>query len=405
MKKIVIVTPYFWPEISSNVPLVKDLALFLNKNGFNIIILTSRSSKKSKLINNINKKQNDKQLFCKLKIFRFYNPFARKPGLINKILDYLLFSIWVNFKIIFIKKIDICYVYSNPPLLALPINIIAKKKKFKTIYDLQDLFPNSARAGGFIENNSYIFRFLRSLEARTYETSSVVVTICNSYQRHVSWLAPASKVKIIHNWVDINIMKPIDKNKNLFLKENKELENKFIVLYAGVIGYIQDFQVLIKAAQSLYEIEEIAFVIVGDGPRKSYLLNIIKKLNMKNIYCFDFQPDEYIPYVYNSASIGIIPMKGSSDPMPSKTWNYLACGKPVIILADEDSEIAKLINQIGAGRAIHCGDYLSLSFGIIELYKNRELRENMGNLGRKYVIENHSKVGCLNQWKEIIMSL
>jgi colanic acid biosynthesis glycosyl transferase WcaI len=406
MKKIVIVTPYFWPEISPNAHLMKDLTSFLAQSGFQIIIFTSRPSKKSVLINNIKRNQNIEEINSnKIKIFRLKNPFSRKPGYIFKLLDYIFFSFWVILKLIFIHKIDICHVCSNPPLLGLPINLVGKFKGFKTIYDLQDLFPNSARASGLISDSNFIFYILRYLEKLTYVSSTIVVTICKSYQEHVYNIAECANIKIIPNWVDINVIRPIAKDENLFLKENINLKNKFIALYAGTIGYLQDIGVLIKAAALLNETEDIAFVIVGYGPRRPYLLNEIKMLNLKNIFYYDFQPEQLISHVYNAASVGIIPMKSASDPMPSKTWNYLACEKPIIILADEKSEVGRLINEIGAGKLIPSGDYMSLSNEIMRLYKNQGLLKPMGISGRKYVMENHSKIKCLNQWKEIIENL
>lgn len=402
MAEVLLITPYFWPEVAPTVPLMKALAEDLAKSGHHVRVLTSTPSHSALLIHKkLSSDSIHHQYPSGINIKRVRNPFARKPGVLWKLLDYAWFSLWVTFRVVFARRADVYIVSSNPPLLALPIGLLGRVKRFATIYDLQDLFPDSAAAAGMITRSSLLYRILRRLERWTYIIADCNVTICQSYAQHVRETAPMARVEIIPNWVDTNTMQPVPRESNIFRKTAK-LNKGFVVLYAGTIGFLQDMQVLLKAASLLKDVPDISFVIVGDGPQKEEMVRKAQELGLNNCAFLGFQPDELVPHVYSSGDVGVIPMRPESDPMPSKTWGFMACARPVIASIDLDSELAARLRETGAGMVVPCGDASALAKAIFELYRDAERREAMGCAAREYVVHNLSRDTITSRYEQLV---
>ncbi|HHY38769.1 MAG TPA: glycosyltransferase family 4 protein [Clostridia bacterium] len=404
MAEILLVTPYFWPEVAPTAPLMKALTEDLARSGHHVRVLTSTPSRSALLIHKKPGSESIQQHPSEVSIKRLPNPFARKPGAFLKLLDYAWFSLWVIFRVAFARRVDVCIVSSNPPLLALPIGLIGRVKRFATVYDLQDLFPDSAAAAGMISRSSLLYRMLRWLERWTYTIADCNITICQSYEQHVREIAPMAKVEIVPNWVDTNTMQPVPKESNIFRKIAK-LDGRFVVLYAGTIGFLQDMQVLLKAASLLCDVSDISFVIVGEGPQKEEMLQEAQELGLQNCAFFGFQPDELVPHIYSSGDVGVIPMRPQSDPMPSKTWSFMACARPVIASIDLESELATRIRQTGTGMVVPCGDASALAKAIFELYRDPDRREAMGRVAREYVVRNLSRATSTTRYEQLVRAL
>ncbi len=402
--EILIITPYFWPELAATVPLYKALAEDLAGAGHHVTVFTSKLSSGAQKICQESDPDSTLKHIPGKNIIRVSNPFSRKPGALAKLLEYAWFSFWAVFRVLFQRRVQVCIVMSNPPLLALPIALIGRIKRFATVYDLQDLFPDSAAAAGLVSHTSILYRFLRKLEHWTYAAASLNVAICESYKRHILEVTPRAKVEIVPNWVDTDIMRSVPGEDNVFRK-SAALDGKFVVLYAGTVGFLQDISTLLRAAALLADFRDILFVIVGEGPQKEGAVREARRLGLRNCVFYDFQPDELIPHVYSAGDVGAIPMRPRSDPMPSKTWNYMACGCPVIAAVDLDSELAMRLQETEAGIVVPCGDESAMSQAIINLYKNPVRREIMGRKAYEYVISNLSRYGITAMYEQLIRSL
>ncbi len=392
MAKILIIIPYFSPDVSAVIPLAKDLIhyLLLKRHRVKVITANSRMIKgrKSSLESFISCR--NLHLF---ELDRFYNPFAKKPGIIYKFLEYCYFMIKIIIKVIITSRYDLIYIYSNPPFLSIPLKPIAYFKRSKIVYDLEDLFPNSLISLLGKKDGVIIRAFIKPLcllEKINYNLSDVVVTICESYRKHVKQVIKEDKIILIENWVNESHFRPVRKEDNIFLKNLNVDLKKFIVTYVGTLGYLQDMDLLVEIANMLKHQKEIMFIIVGDGARKMDMMLKIRRYKIDNCLMLGFQPEHLVPQIYAAGDLGIIPMRLQADPMPSKTWNYLACGVPIMTVTDMNDELYMLVKKYGFGIAIDRKNVNSIPLEIVNLSKNKDLMEKMGSLGREFILNNHS---------------
>jgi len=391
--RLIFVTPYYWPEFSACTMLYGSLCSGLVESGMQVTVLTNGGW------------ASDSEPFPVQPYFRpdvekCWNPFLRRKGILLKILEYLSFTVFVMWKIMFSRRTDAVFLGSNPPLIALPVGLISYFKKIKIIYNLQDLFPDSALALELIDEKGVVFKTLKLFEKLNYKFSNKIITICNLFADHVRKLESDIAIEVIPNWVDTEFMIKIPRGSNKFLSRIGLCE-KFIVLYAGNLGYSHNLDVIVEAAARLAKHEEIHFLFVGDGNRKVTTMKNVEKLGLSNCTFIGFQPFSDLPEVYSSCDLGVVSMRPGSEAsaVPSKTWNYLSCSVPVIACVNSPSELAEVILDSGAGLVLPAIDSESLARAIFDLYQSPSRCAILGAKGREYVCNEISRQVIVEKYK------
>jgi glycosyltransferase involved in cell wall biosynthesis len=276
--------------------------------------------------------------------------------------------------------------------------------KAPSVYKVAELYPDVAIRQGIVKNKTFI-AFLNWLEQFIYRKNTIIVPIAEQFKRVIKKRGvPESKLRMIPDFVDTKFYSPKERKNEFSIKYN--LSDDFIVLYAGNIGIVQDWESVLFAADNLIEYP-IRFVVVGDGSKRDWLRQSIEDRNLKNITLLGYQSKEFMPVINASCDISIIPlnMAGSKDGVPSKIYSIMSCAKPAIALVDEDSELRWIIEQSGCGTAVPIEDEEAFSDAILEAYKKRDKLPAEGLKGRNYVENNYSKEAIANKYNELIMEL
>ncbi len=282
--------------------------------------------------------------------------------------------------------------------------IIAKLCGGKSIYNVQEIYPDFAVNQGAIKNK-YLIRVLKSLEKFIYRKSAAVVVID---QKFADIVAPRvdsiDKLFVIPNFVDTKLYEP-GPRKNEFTDKYK-LNDKFVIAYAGNIGFAQNWEPLIAAAKELNDFP-IQFLIIGDGIKKQWLQSEIINNNIKNILLLDYQQRELMPLINSSADIHTILMSPDvdSDGFPSKIYTIMSSAKPVIISTGADSPLSNLMNKANYGRKVPLNDKQGYVKAIIKAYNEREILPVEGSNARKYIELNFSKEAITRQYHELIQQI
>jgi len=390
---IVIVTPYFWPVQSSSTQLMKDLAEGLAERGHRVTVLTNGLGSKAR--------PEDHPLL-RGSILRAWNPFLRRLGVLRKSCEYLWFIVFFFFRGLTLPKFDLIFVASTPPLAGLPAALVAWLKGAKMIYNLQDIFPDSAIVAGILPSGGMVHRWLRKAEESTYRGSDLVVSISPSFAEHVQRIVPGTLVATIPNWVDTDHIRPSDGSTDPFIAEFRQ-GGAFVVQYAGNLGFMQNLETVLGAAECLKGFTDVRFVFIGDGNAKQAMETQARQCGLANCSFLPLQPLEKVPSVYNACDIGVIPLKPGAAhiAVPSKTWNYLATGHPVIGCVEEDSPLAMVIRESRSGSVVPPSNPDRLAQVILE-YRNAPDRVGFeGRLGRDYVEANLSRKIAIQRYERL----
>lgn len=302
------------------------------------------------------------------------------------------------------EKYDIILSPSPPLTIGVVSWLLAKKMHAKTVYNVQEIYPDFAIDQGVIKNPLIIW-FLRKLEKFVYSKSTMVVTIGERFRRIIASRGiPAHKLLTIPNFVDTDVYQPMPRN-NPFAREH-DLLDKFVIMYAGNIGLAQDWEALFYAAVALSELP-VCFVIIGGGSRRKWLEDELIRRNALNILLLDYQPRERMSQVNGSCDLATILMnpKVTDDGFPSKIYTTLACGKPTIVCCDAGSELTAIIMESRCGKWIKSGDFKGYVSAISAYYNQRERLITEGKNGRAFVVEHYSKDKIANKYDCLLKEL
>lgn len=408
MKRLLVFSAYYEPEVAASLYLSTNLYEDFANNGWMVelfVPLPTRGIDESVRRYYANKKYEEK---CNgnLKIHRIWLPRERKNA-VQRCIRYLLMNFAFIIKGLSIKA-DAIFVQSTPPTQGAMATIIKKLKRIPFLYNLQDIFPDSMVSMGMTKENSVIFKIGRMIENFTYNNADKIVVISNDMKNNiVNKGVSIKKISVVHNWIDANIVKPIESQNNYLYDKYQIDRNKFNVVYAGNLGYAQNIKMILDCAQMIQDEKNIRFLIFGTGSQEEEIKKYAEELKLENTKIFPILPYSEVSYVYSLGNASIVSCKygfGGSA-MPSKTWSIMATGTPVLASFDAGTDMEKLIVENELGLFSVADDANALSDNIIKLYNSVEMQKRMSNNCRQYVEQKATRKICTKQYMDVLRKL
>jgi len=339
-----------------------------------------------------------------VQIHRF--PMFKEPkNSLLRAFRYALCIIMQFFNGLFAKNIDVYYASSTPPINGLMFPVLKLFKRFKIVYSLQDIFPDSLVNTGMTKKGSILWKIGRIVEIITYKFADKIIVISEDFKKNIMEKGvPEEKIELVYNWVDENQVVNVKRSENILFDKYNLDKDKFYICYSGNVGYTQNMDMLLRVAKRLGENPGIEIVIIGEGAYKEKLSEKIKEENIKNITLLPFQDYSDISHVFSLGDAGlIISKKGvGTNSVPSKTWSIMSAERPVLASFDKGSELDRIVTENSCGICVDADDEESLYSAILNMYENRENLSEMGKNGREFILENLTKEKSTGKIIEII---
>lgn len=406
--KILFLAAYFPPEKTPSTYLIENRNQALIEAGFYLEVYAPLPSRgvSQKIRKFYLKNKKEKLYDGKLIIHRFFL-YRERNNIALRLLRYLFCVLFHFLYGLFSKNNDVIFVASTPPIQGAMAALIKKIKKVPFIYNLQDIFPDSLVGTGLANKGGLVWKIGRSIENFTYRNADKIIVISEDFKRNIMAKGvPENKIEVIYNWVDQNIVTNIKREDNILFDRYNLNRDKFYVTYCGNIGLTQNMNMLLEVAKEMSEEQNIHFVLVGEGAYKKEVEHIIQQENIKNVTLLPFQPYEEISYVFSLGDVGVIISKPGvgENSVPSKTWSIMSAERPVIANFDEN-EIKTIIENNNCGLFTNAGDKEGFKDAILLFYEQKELKEKMGENGRKFIMNNLTKEIGTKKYVEVVKSL
>lgn len=233
----------------------------------------------------------------------------------------------------------------------------------------------------------FIKNTLHSIERKLFSQFDIVSSISDGMVNILEKKAVKEEKRyFLPNWADVSKLFKLDESN--YRKELKIAEDDFVVMYSGNIGGKQDWDTVVEGIKKLQDRKEIKFIIAGDGNRKEALKKSLEGL--KNVIMLPLQPKESLNEFLNLADLHIIPQKPDAKDsfMPSKLLGIMAVEKPVLILANEESNLYQVIKKEDIGYTLNEKEYNKFYTIVKEISLDKE-RLQKGKKARKYLMENY----------------
>ncbi|MCU1351511.1 MAG: glycosyl transferase, group 1 [Acidimicrobiales bacterium] len=268
---------------------------------------------------------------------------------------------------------------------------VARSRRVPFVFNIQDVFPDVAVELGAI-SNPYLISAASWLERTTYLHADAVTVLSDDLRENVAAkiagrggrdAGDPAKVRVIPNFIDTRWIRPSER-ENAYRREHG-LEGKTVVMYAGNIGLSQSLDLVLAAATHLVDDPGVAFVINGGGSARAGLEQ--RARGLPNVTFVDMAPKARLPEVLAAADVHVVPLKSglARSSVPSKLYSILAAGRPLVASVDPGTEVARTVEQAGAGLAVAPDDPEAFTKAVVQLVAHPAEAAAMGAAGRRFV--------------------
>ncbi|HLG02431.1 MAG TPA: glycosyltransferase family 4 protein [Bacteroidia bacterium] len=404
--RILLLTQYFPPEIGAPQNRLYELAVRLKNKGASITVVTALPNyPEMEIYPEYKGLRSVKEEMDGLQIHRSWIYVKKSKSIAARLLTYFSFVFTSFFTGIFrAGKADIIICESPPLFLGITGWFLKKIKGAKLVFNVSDLWPESAEKLGLV-TNKFFLKCATLLEEFMYRHSELVSGQTQGIVRNISTRFPKVKTHWLPNGVDFDFFKA-EKESDGWREENSFSERHFLLLYAGILGHAQGLEVILKAAERFRKNELIRFIIVGSGPEKEKLISMKNQLGLDHVHFYDSVSKAEMPAIISAANAAIIPLKRLElfkGAIPSKIFETLAMKKPILLGVEGEAK-ELFIEQASAGLAFTPEDDGDLAKKIMKLYNSRETISGLGENGYNFVRENFSRDKTAEEfWKQLQM--
>jgi glycosyltransferase involved in cell wall biosynthesis len=271
-------------------------------------------------------------------------------------------------------------VTESPPLfLGITGFLLSRWKRARWIFNVSDLWPESAVRLGML-NNKLTLRLSEWLEAFCYNNAWLITGQSKSIIENIQQRFPKVQTCHFSNGVDVVRFRPEFANSEV--RATLHQNARCVALYAGLHGLAQGLDQVVHAAELVPSESELDIVLLGDGPTKAELIMDAEARGLKNIQFLDPVAPSEMPSWIASADIALVTLKTYiPGAVPSKLYEAMAAGAPVILVAEGES--VDIVRKHNAGIVVKPGDIAGLANALKTLASNSELRGELGANGRR----------------------
>ncbi|MCM3356735.1 glycosyltransferase family 4 protein [Psychrobacillus sp. MER TA 171] len=322
---------------------------------------------------------------------------SKKGSFWKRLISYFSFTFSSFFGLMKTGKVDVIIVNSPPIFLGLTGLIGAKLKGAKFVFNVADVWPESAVKLGLVKNKMFI-KLAEILESFLYKHSWKIATATDGIKSYIiNHSQPEEKVFVLPNGVNTKFFYPQEKNEEYV--EKFGLQGKFVFAYGGNLGYAQGLEFILYAAKKMQEtVPHAHFLIAGAGPEEEKLHKLKEELGLQNTTFLGHLPLKEMPKLFSVTDVSIVPLRDIQlfeGARPSKIFPAAASGVPVLYCGKGES--AKIITENNIGLVAQPENVDSMSekmFEFVEMKVND--RKAMEENGRRLAEDEYSWTTIVN---------
>lgn len=303
-------------------------------------------------------------------------------------------------------KFDVVHVQSCP-WAQFAVTFAKKYVGAPTVFNVQDMFPGSSIAAGVMPRK-WMQKIFYAIQKIGYKKADMISVISEDMKaRVVAQGVPSEKVHVIVNWYDDSFVKEIPWEENKFVKKYNMSKDKFYVQYAGTMGFVFDYKMVLTVAENLKKYKDIVFQMIGFGSQYDQFIAEAKERGLDNIVFYPLEPQPMVPHVYSACSICFIPLKRDiiGNSVPSKAGLLMSCRRVIVNSVDEWSDYYKMFEREDMGLSASNLDSDAVTAAILKLYNDRELIEHFANNAQPYGKSYYSRTVNTAKYEQLYKKL
>lgn len=301
---------------------------------------------------------------------------------------------------------DLVLCMTDPPIVGDVGVVVGRRFGAPVLVISQDVFPEIATELGRLRNPAVV-GVLGGLVGAYLRRADRIVAIGETMRLRLEAKgAPPDRLRVIPNWVDTTAITPQPRDNAW--AHRRGFVSKFVAMHSGNVGHAQDLDSLVRSATFLRDLDDLLVVIAGFGARHGEMVALAKRLEVDDQVRFlPYQQRSKLPLSLSSADVHVVGLaRGLAGyVVPSRLYGILSAGRPVIAAADEDSETARLVAEVGCGIVIPPGRPELLARTLREAHDGVFDLEGMGRRGREYVEREADRSVAMRRYRELVAEL
>jgi glycosyltransferase involved in cell wall biosynthesis len=389
---ILVVSQFFSPEMGAPAARFHDFGRLLVERGHRVTVVTGFPNSPSGVIPAAYRARlREREVIDGIEVRRGWLYASPRLTPLTKSIGFATFAASASLHALFGRlRADVVVATSPPPSVGIPGILASRRLKAPLVFDVRDIWPEAVAASGRLRSSTLI-RCLERLERSIYRAAAAVTVVTEGKrERMIEKGVPEEKLRVIPNGVDLQRFddtRPLDPKE----RASRGLDpGRFVVLYAGIFNPPQGLDVLLDAAARLRvlapeDAARVQFVLAGGGSEQARLEQRVRDEKLSDLVCFlAEQPREQIPPLLCSADAVAVTLRPRRDvhTVPSKLYEAMASGRPVLVSAD--GAPAEIVREAGSGLVSAAADVEGLIQSIRTLLRDPKLARRLGDRGRHY---------------------
>jgi glycosyltransferase involved in cell wall biosynthesis len=313
-----------------------------------------------------------------MRVVRVKTYISANEGVARRTLDFLSYMASAVFFGLFEKRAEVVVATSPQFFAAVGGWLLAALKRVPFVFELGDLWPASIAAVGAMRPGLAL-RLIERLELFLYRRAACVVALTPAFKANlVARGISAGKIAVVINGVDVPRYAPRPRDAAL-AHEYGVGDDDFVVGYVGTHGMAHGLENVLVAAERTAGEKRLRFLFVGPGAAREALIARAAERGLANVTFIPPQPKEMMPRLWSLCDVALVHLKDTSvfaDVIPSKIFEAMAMGLPVLIAAPE-GEATRLVCADDAGLAVPAEDPQALADAALRLMGDEVLRRRL----------------------------
>jgi glycosyltransferase involved in cell wall biosynthesis len=286
---------------------------------------------------------------------------------------------------------DLIYATSPPLFVGGAALALSHLQRIPMVFEVRDLWPESAVALGELSNRHAIAWATR-LEESCYRRANGIVVVTDGIRSALEDRGiPGDKLLLVPNGANIELFQFRPEGRQR-IRAELGMQDAFIAIYAGIHGVAQGLETIAQAANRLRDRPQIHFLLVGDGPEKARIAALAADYGLSNLTLIPEQPRDKMPDYLSSADVALVPLRNVPlfhGARPSKMFDAWSCERPLLLSID--GEARRTMEQARGGIFVPPEDPDAMAQAILHLQECPAKRIQMGANGRSYTETHFSR--------------
>ena len=403
--KVLLITQYFPPETGAVQNRLSDLAEKLASSGHSVTVLTAMPNYPTgKIFKEYRRRWLSEEDFGRVKVIRTWILATTSRGFVARLTNYASFTLAsVIAALMKVRSQDIVVTESPPLFLGLSGLFISWLWRAKFVFNVSDLWPQSAVDLGILRNKSLIL-FSSAMEEFTYRHADLIMGQTQGIVTNIRSRVPTEVVLYTNGF---------DSSASLENLERERIRqtfgfgcSTFIAGYAGLHGLAQALDSVLNAAEKLIDHKDIAFVFFGDGPAKATLQKAARERSLQNVHFFAPEPNQRMREILSAWDVSLVPLKRLElfkGALPSKLFESMGMGIPVVLAATGEAQA--LVEKAEGGICVPPEDPAALANAILFLRDHPGSCRGMGQNARKFIAAHYDRRAIAVRVEEAFLRL